>query len=217
MFWFCCFAKQTWKLQLEVLSEEGKLQWYAYKVRIQAKNDKLFPCFYPCRNNTHSVRVNGMSVEEEDISTNMCFPFCCSGGEVEWQDKGHFFRIEFPSLFLQQRHTLFVNGTEVHSRRSNAAQWKCQFVVWICIGAFVFVAGLLLIAVYQSKCCGRRLLFVGISSLVTGVITMLPGIVGLVRAAKLDPQRVKKVKKKVVGTTSMCKSFEERIFYITVF
>lgn len=181
---FCCSHRQTWKLQLEVISEEGKIERYSYQVEVKAERASLCCCDC-CQNGIHTLTVNQVQVEEK-LYDNLCFPLCCSGGDFEWQEKGHFFRIELPSLFIHQG--LYVDGKELQTKRLNTYEWKCQFMMWILLGMFVSVLGLVFIGINQSKCCWRGFLYLGISCLITGFLTQLPGIIGCARATSLSRQ-----------------------------
>lgn len=176
----CCAKHRDWNLQIEVISEVGKIEQNPYQVEVDSDPKEVCCCC--CDNGVHILRVNGEEFDER-LYDNPCFPLCCSGGDFEWQEKGHYFRLELSSLFIHDG--LYVDGKEVNSRRLNTSEWKCQFAVWLILGIVLTVTGAIFIIIDESKCCWAGFLYLGISCCVVGVLTMIPGILGCYKAARL--------------------------------
>ena len=180
----CCSHYRDWLLQLEVISEEGKIERYPYHIEVKSDENSTCCCGC-CQNGVHGLTVNGKEVGKQ-IYDNICFPLCGSGGEYEWQEKGHFFRLELPSLFIHDG--LYVDGKELKSRRLNTSEWKYQFAVWLVLGVLIISIGVAFIAMEISGCCWKGFLYLGISCLVTGFLTFLPGLIGCFKATSLNRQ-----------------------------
>ena len=170
----CCSSRRRWNLDLQTTSEEGKLEECSYLVEIISERNDC--C---CHNGIHSLRLNG-KIYEQRIYDNICFPLCCAGGEYEWQERGHFFRIELPSLFIHDG--LYVDGTEIKTKRLNTTEWKYQFALWLILGFTLILLGVIFIAIERSDCCWKGFLYLGISCTVTGLLTLIPGVLGWCKA-----------------------------------
>lgn len=176
----CCAKHRDWNLHIEVVSEEGKIERHPYHVEVESDPKEVCCCW--CDNGVHMLRVNSEEFDQR-LYDNPCFPLCCNGGDFEWQESGHYFRLELPSLFIHDG--LYVDGREVKSRRLNTAEWKCQFGVWLALGTILIVLGATFIILYESKCCWNGYLYLGISSCVVGTLTLIPGILGCYKASRL--------------------------------
>jgi len=152
-----------------------------YIINVDPDEKKICCCL--CDTGGNELRLNN-EVADQKVYDNVCFPLCCKGGDYEWQDKGHYFRLELPSLFIHEG--LYVDGKEINSRRYNTTEWKCQFAVWLFVGFLVFAAGVAFI-VFDFLDFGdwSGFLYLGISCVITGVLAMIPGIMGCCRISKL--------------------------------
>jgi len=129
------------------------------------------------------LKVNSRLIEEK-IYDNICFPLCCKGGDYEWQDHGHYFRAELPSLYLHDG--LYVDGKELRSQRLNTEEWKCQFSIWLILGIIITFLGIIFLIIDSTDCCWVGFLYLGISCLITGIVTTIPGLIGWYRAINLN-------------------------------
>lgn len=172
----CCSSRRSWKLHLEVVGDEGKIERKPYKVEIHSKDR--------CCSNGEYVLVINDDVRKSQIYDNLCSPLCCKGGLHEWEDKGHFFRVELPSLFIKDN--LYVDGYDVKSKRDNASTWLCQFAVFLVFGALILVGGVVMTALSPETIGWASSRYFGISCLAVGFLTMLPGIIGLARAQSVS-------------------------------
>lgn len=179
----CCSSRRSWKLHLEVVGDEGKIERKPYKVELVSKNG--------CCSNGEYVLVINEDVRKAQIYDNLCSPLCCSGGVHEWEDKGHFFRVELPSLFIKDN--LYVDGYEVKSKRDNASAWLCQFAIFLIFGGLIFIAGVVMTALSPETIGWDSSRYFGISCLGVGFLTMFPGVIGLARAQS-ESIRAKKYK-----------------------
>lgn len=189
----CCRKHRDWNLVTQIVSEEGKIENHPYHVEVESDPTEMCCCC--CDNGVHILRVNSEEFEER-LYDNPCFPLCCSGGDFEWQENGHYFRLELPSLFIHDG--LYVDGKEVNSRRLNTAEWKCQFTVWLVLGIIMMILGAVFIILDESECCWEGFLYLGISSCVVGALTVIPGMLGCYKASQLRKlyQRVKNMQAK---------------------
>ncbi|XP_057313787.1 uncharacterized protein LOC130655103 [Hydractinia symbiolongicarpus] len=194
----CCKHYQDWNIQLEVISEEGKIERHPYHVEVESDKHASCGC---CQNGVHILSVNEEVIANE-LYDNICFPLCCAGGDYEWQEKGHFFRLELPSLFIHDG--LYVDGKELKSRKLNTSEWKCQFAIWLILGIFMFLLGIVFVGIDRSECCWEGFLYLGISCLVTGLLIFLPGLIGCFRAESLgrEYKKLKEQKRKESGIHS---------------
>jgi len=169
----CCSAHRSWMLHLEVIGDEGKIERNPYKVELISNAG--------CCNNSgeYVLKIND-EVRKSQIYDNPCSPLCCKGGEHEWEDKGHFFRVELPSLFLKDN--LYVDGYEVKSKRDNASSWLCQFAIFLIFGMIIFIGGVVMTALNPDYVGWSSSRYFGISCIAVGFLAMLPGVIGLARA-----------------------------------
>eukprot|EP00794_Sanderia_malayensis_P012735 gene12735-14040_t len=170
----CCSLRRSWKLHLEVVGDEGRIERQPYSVEIFSEGG--------CGHGAYSLRIN-KEIRENEIFDNCCSPLCFSGGIHEWEDMGHFFRLELPSLFI--RDSLYVDGVEVESKKGNASTWINQFLVYLALGVLILVAGVVLTALAPETVGWSSSRYFGISCLVVGTLTMLPAVIGLARAQNL--------------------------------
>ena len=177
----CCSARRSWKLHLEVVGDEGKIERQPYKVELVAKSG----C---CNDGEYKLLINEDSFKST-VYDNLCSPLCCRGGAHEWEDKGHFFRVELPSLYV--RDNLFVDGYDVKTNRDNASTWLCQFAIFLIFGAIIFLGGVVLTALSPETIGWSSSRYFGISCLGVGFLTMIPGLIGLARAQAIGI-RIKK-------------------------
>ncbi len=171
----CCSLRRSWKLHLEVVGDEGKIERQPYHIEIVSEGG--------CFSGSHHLKVN-KEPRENAIYDNLCSPLCCSGGIHEWEDLGHFFRLELPSLYI--RDSLYVDGLEVETKKENSATWVDQFMVFLVFGALIFVAGVILTALDPSTTGWNSSRYFGISCLGVGFLTMLPAVIGLAKAQSVN-------------------------------
>ena len=179
----CCSSRRSWKLHLEVVGDEGKIERKPYKVELVSKDG----C---CNSGEYVLNIND-EMRKGQIYDNLCSPLCCSGGAHEWEDKGHFFRVELPSLCIKDN--LYVDGYEVKTKRDIASTWLCQFATFLIFGALIFIGGVVMTALSPEFVGWSSSRYFGISCLAVGFLTMLPGVIGLARAQSVS-MRVKKYK-----------------------
>lgn len=175
-----CSTHRKWKLRLELIGEEGKIEQYPYQVEVKTDSASCCGC---CQNGVHNLKVNNLR-KEDQLFDNMCFPLCCTGGAYEWEEKGHFFRLELPSLYIHEG--LYVDGKEISSGRKNTGEWKCQFAIWLLLGLLVIGIGVVFLILSYKLDIWRGFLYLGLSCLATGILTMLPGMIGCCRAQSLS-------------------------------
>lgn len=170
----CCSLRRSWKLHLEVVGDEGKIERQPYMIELISKGSS---------NGAHFLKINNVQ-QTNVIYDNLCSPLCCRGGAHEWEDKGHFFRLELPSVYIKD--SLYVDGCEVETKKNNASTWVDQFLVFVIFGALVFVAGVVLTALSPETVGWSSSRYFGVSCIVAGFLTMLPGVIGLARAQSVN-------------------------------
>lgn len=172
----CCSSRRAWKLHLEVIGDEGKIERQPYLVELVSKDG----C---CNSGEYHLKINN-EIRKNTVYDNLCSPLCCSGGAHEWEENGHFFRVELPSLYIKDN--LYVDGYEVKLKRDNASTWLCQFAVFLIFGALIFIGGVVMTALSPETIGWSSSRYFGFSCLGVGVLTMLPGIIGLARAQSIS-------------------------------
>ena len=178
---FCCHPQRHYKLQLEVLNEYGKIERQPYVIDVEPEERSVCCCL--CDSGVNELHLNNQQTDEK-IYDNVCFPLCCKGGDFEWQDRGHYFRLEMPSMYIHDG--LYVDGKEINSRRYNQTEWRCQFAVWLIVGLLMLAAGIAFIVLHYLECCWSGFLYLGISCVITAVLAIVPGIIGCCRIPKLN-------------------------------
>lgn len=79
-----------------------------------------------------------------------------------------------------------MDGYEVKLKRDNASTWLCQFAVFLIFGALIFIGGVVMTALSPETIGWSSSRYFGFSCLGVGVLTMLPGIIGLARAQSIS-------------------------------
>ncbi len=171
----CCSLRRSWKLHLEVVGDEGRIERQPYLVELISEGG--------CGNGAHYLKIN-KEQRQNPIYDNLCSPLCCKGGIYEWEDKGHFFRLELPSLYI--RDSLYVDGCEVETKKDNASSWVDQFLVFLIFGVLIFIGGVVLTALSPETVGWSSSRYFGISCLAVGFLTMLPAVIGLARAQSIS-------------------------------
>ena len=184
----CCSLDRSWKLHLEVIGEAGKIERHPYYVQLKSEGGCC-----TCRTGTHELSVNDV-VKEKELYDNICSPILGKGGVYEWEEKGHFFRVELPSLYIKEN--LYVNGYEVKSKNANTSVWMMQFLLFLVIGTLFIVAGIILTIIDPEKLKWSSSRFFGISLIVIGIIILLPGIIGSAKAQNLSVKTRKELKRR---------------------
>nr|XP_012557714.1 uncharacterized protein LOC100199856 [Hydra vulgaris]XP_047126053.1 uncharacterized protein LOC100199856 [Hydra vulgaris]XP_047126054.1 uncharacterized protein LOC100199856 [Hydra vulgaris] len=175
----CCKWKKDWKMHLEVISDEGIIELRPYHVNVEDTDQLTCYCF---NNGIHTLIINGR-VRNTEIYDNVCFPLCCVGGAYEWYELGHYFRLEIPSLFINEG--LYVDGKEINKNRFNITEWKNQFLLWLVFAITLAFIGLIFLALKYTECCWNGFLYFGIGTIFSSFLLLVPGVLGLCKTSIL--------------------------------
>ena len=132
---FCCTTTQTWVHNIQMGAE-----YKQYTVQLKRR----FRCF----TEEYDLFVNGEKKEDHSLSYNVCSPFCCPGGEYEWEQDGHIFLLMYnSSLTLTTsfgEYRLFIDGIDVNTKREFSAFWRRRGWINIFMAVISVLIGLIL-------------------------------------------------------------------------
>ena len=172
----CCKTTCTWAQNLKVGPE-----YRQYTVQLIRE----IGCF--CEE--YRVYVNGKELERHGLAYNPFSPLCCSGGQFNWEQDGHYFLLMYNSLSWTSYFggfRLFIDGADVNTGREFSSFWRRRGWQVIFAGFVLLLLGtaLSLIIHYALKPRKDAFLVFGYAFVISGVFYIILGLIPILRYRK---------------------------------